>query len=651
MRIIPQNILTEQSKTYSIPAHKVEIDTYDFPTESSYIRYSPYDWNLLHTCDKGGSNACCAYDGSFVIFDGTTTYRFASPSLTTDFSTWDAVTDIGTFNAGISYGIAASPADGSVTLVYLSGGNLYEKISTNNGTSFGSAASVATATGYTTCKIAYDSTGLKRVIVMAKIRKTMPTGGRYLWDYRFYLDIYLLKSVYSGGAWSAWTAYSHTTELDMLMFSLRYYVSMIDYPFGSPETVGGYVYYDITLENIDIAYDGDWFIVYAASQELPGSKGGRGYPVTLGYIKYGNYYKIFGDGGEVSMNSWNDGGEISTRDTKTVINSIGDLSSFSTEYYTAKQVEYIGQIRPVIFHNEELIRTSTLHPCIVVHKIANYPLTLSLFSDGKCYFCTLMEGGNLIDAVFDKAFTLENAQPLKLASNSTHVIGYNGNQFFLSPLPTDWSYPIVGTGAGGAALEITTARIRNIKESVNANATSTLEITFDNSDDYFDALTGAKAVIANKSKLTLYKGFNISSTDTTMASQIYFIDDIGYSREPNLAEFVIKCIDAWGLLNKYVFPKKARFNYPGASTTYNIYEIIEVLVRCIGGSISFINRSSSITTLYPSLEINPGDNTANVLRRLLNLIPDIIRFYGNDAIILYPQSTDNPIYSYSFPSS
>jgi len=303
---------------------------------------------------------------------------------------------------------------------------------------------------------------------------------------------------------------------------------------------------------------------------------------------------------------------------------------------------------PILLERPELLRAETVHPAAYLHKISGYPLLISLYADGKCYLCELQRGTTILTAIFDKAFTFNNDRPVKLTSNSSYLFAYNGDQIWMSPLPGYWSVPSIGTGAGDY-FDVTT-NILSIKESVNPGQRSTLDIMVNNRSGEWDAPgSGGIDDLALGSKVILYEGYVISSVSTYQEAQSYFVDSWSYSRSPNLATFTIHCIDAWGLLEKYRFNRKVSFNYTGATTTYSVYELIEMLCQAIGGSLSYISRSSFIITFKPVIEINAGETAANLLRRLLATVPDTIRFDGNTGYVVYPQSGDQSSYLLKFP--
>jgi len=642
MKQISQNLLNEQIALNRKPAVKLQIQAYNFPAESSKIMFNQYDWTSVLETSKGAAAACCASDGSFVITSGTgaTTVRIAnSPAIDLDtvFTTWGAAGTKGTFAAGNTFCIGANPTSNEVIIAYLSGGHLYRQTSTNYGASFGSATDMGASSG-TVVRMAYTPTG-NCAIVVGYTTSTYIVYGVY--DRRYYIN--LKAYIRRGGVWGS--AISLSQMFDYYKFTIGTYTVWQQ----TPLYFAGIDYVEVVLESIDIAYDDDWFVTFTGSQTKAGSDGGSGHPISKGEIIYGLYSVVIGNGTNATPNSWSTPAEISLVDTKVNINSLSQLSHFSPSPPTKEELAYQQTTMPILLSQPELLRTANVHPAAYLHKVSGYPLILTLYSDGRCYLCELQRGTTILTATFDKAYTFYNDRPVKLASNSTWLFAYNGDQIFMSPLPGFWSVPTIGTGAGSYN-EIAKAKILAAKETVNVNATSTLDVVLQNYDSYFDSPgVGDINRLAIGSRVNLFLGYNKSSTDYYEEFQRYFVDSWGYTRAPNLAEFTLHCIDAWGLLEKYKFNRKVSFNYSGATTTYSIYELIEMLCKAIGGSLSYINRSSYITAFKPVIEVNAGENAANLLRRLLAVVPDVIRFYGNAGYVVYPQTGDKSTYLLKFP--
>jgi len=232
-------------------------------------------------------------------------------------------------------------------------------------------------------------------------------------------------------------------------------------------------------------------------------------------------------------------------------------------------------------------------------------------------------------------------------------------------LPVNFMVPIcivtaaVLPASSGQGTDEHNHSLLSVTEKVNNLSTSTLDIVFNNYDGFFDnAGVGQLDVLAVGSRVRLFLGYDIETIDPKEIvphgkeyeeTSRYFVDSWSYNRTPNLTEFILHCIDAWGLLEKYRFNRKVSFNYPGATTTYSVYELIEMLCLAIGGSLSYISRSSYITIFKPVIEVNAGENAANLLRRLLTVVPDVIRFIGNEGYMVYPQTGDKSTYNLKFP--
>jgi len=101
------------------------------------------------------------------------------------------------------------------------------------------------------------------------------------------------------------------------------------------------------------------------------------------------------------------------------------------------------------------------------------------------------------------------------------------------------------------------------------------------------------------------------------------------------------------LLEHYQFNKPVEWNTD--SEDHTVYGLIELVVSSIGATLDYKSRSSLITGLYPRLDVHAGESAASVLRRLLDLVPDVIYFFGLAGYIVYPRADDSPVYYYKFP--
>ena len=277
-------------------------------------------------------------------------------------------------------------------------------------------------------------------------------------------------------------------------------------------------------------------------------------------------------------------------------------------------------------------------------KPSGAPPILSLYKQGDKWCYRLKPATDFYDADWSKAEKLKGSctYGLAVACDSTYVWGTRANEVWRSPLPAQgWPTPTAGTGAGGSSQTVPQDDIVEVEEMIRPMGRSTLAVILDNSGGDYASLPGT--YIKKGSRVTFAYGY---AGETPTGNQ-YFIEDWVYDRAPDQATVTLTCIDAWGLLEQYRVPGNQELNYAG--NDYTVYDLIEKLMACIGGTLTYVSRSSDIYTLYPRLTVNAGETGAGLLRRLLELVPDVIYFVGLTGYILYPQTSDSPVYSYKFP--
>jgi hypothetical protein len=306
----------------------------------------------------------------------------------------------------------------------------------------------------------------------------------------------------------------------------------------------------------------------------------------------------------------------------------------------------------VLIRQKWNIDQSKQYPYSSLHKRANHEIMLSVNEGGRNIIYHMRPDSNVDDGMYYKAQTFINPFPLKLLSTADYTLAISGQQIFISPNNDEWVPPTIGTGAGAGDI-FPTNRVLKLSEQVSSTNPSTLTITLDNHDGYFDTPlvgTGSIEHIKRGSQITLSLGYQISGVDTYQEYGKYFLDAWEYTRQPNQKLFILHCTDGWGLLDNYTIPFRANWNeYEGAPIMYSIYDIIGLLIEAIGGSLTYTTRSELITNINPKMNISPNTNAGEIVRRLLKLVPDKLRFYGNNGVIINADETEKSFYHYDFP--
>lgn len=399
---------------------------------------------------------------------------------------------------------------------------------------------------------------------------------------------------------------------------------------GSARQISG----DYEISALAMYHDGDWNII---ALMLDGS-----------YLRLCR--GIYGDGDQYSAGTFSGWQAINSYTAKVSFQTQLSLRQFQTKRPGRYVPTYLERVAAV----NEMRISDTLgmdDPFLCYH--ASLGAVLSFTRENQPWFYRLKTGTEFKDSYWDRAYPLTTIATygLSLACDGTYLYAAAPNQVWRAHLPGDWSPPAAGSGAG-TFYTVPTAYIVGIREKVASLSPSTLKITLDNSRGYFNVIGSGSEVdykqsMKRGSQVKLSIGYRTTVNLLSVAGY-YFIDSISYQRKPGEASMSLHCIDAWGLLERYAFTSPVAWNV--YANTLTAYQLIEKLVQAVGGSLSYVSRSTDITTIYPRVEVHTGENAAHVLREVLSLVPDVIYFVGLSAKIIYPQASDTAGYSFRFPN-
>jgi hypothetical protein len=78
----------------------------------------------------------------------------------------------------------------------------------------------------------------------------------------------------------------------------------------------------------------------------------------------------------------------------------------------------------------------------------------------------------------------------------------------------------------------------------------------------------------------------------------------------------------------------------------SVKQILEFILARVGLKLEVKSASSAITDFYPDFTVHAGNSSAEIIKRLLTFVPDVIFIEGCKAYLINPQSIDTPVYSY-----
>jgi hypothetical protein len=602
MRTISDVLLTEQKKPTRQPLVKLEVQAYGHPIASGSLRWETFGWQRFYQGSeaKDSHGLTIPGDGSLIRVrkSGTNLYlsRVTSPGPTSDYSSWGA--SFGGVPANAKVGIASNGA--AVMVVSMDASMLYRRESSDYGATWSSWTSMPNARP---CE--------RGVAVAFK-----PNGDcviAHASDVNDPMSLYIQKR--TSGSWST----------------------------GLGQRAG-----DWEIEDLAMYYDGDWNIIALV---LEGS-----------YVSV--VRMVYGDGYKVAAGTWATDQKIGLGRARVDVAAQVRLRQFKVGWPVGfRRMQPYGPWEPrqastywerhhavIEALAGEVLDVSG--PYLVKPPTSCAPVLLSLGRQNQPWLFRLKPGTDFYDYNWNKASTIDTSasRGLALAAEPAgeYIWATQANEVWRTPCPGAWSPPTEGTGAG-AKITIPAAKIARVLEQVDPEQQSELVVELDNSKGtYSSPGEGSLAVLKRGSRVNLHIGYKTPSGDQLSEAARYFIENLGYSQTPNLPLFVIRCIDAWGLLQRYQFNQLVEWNV--SSDDFTCYQLIEKVVQSVGGTLSYKSRSSLITSLYPRLEVSAGESAASVLRQLLGMVPDVIYFFGLDAYIVYPQESDTAVYKYKFPS-
>jgi hypothetical protein len=602
MRSISDALLEEQKKPVRKPLVKLEVQAYGHPAQSSGLQWEAFGWQRFYSGPevKDSHGLTMPGDGSLIRVrkDGTGLYlsRVTNPGPASTYSSWGS--SFGGVPAYAKVAIASQGAE--VMAASMNAANLYRRQSSDYGATWGSWTVMMNARP---CErgiaLAYKPNGDCAIVHASDINDPS--------------SLYIQKR--TGGTWST----------------------------GLGQRSG-----DWEIEDLAMYYDGDWNIIALV---LEGS-----------YVSV--VRMVYGDGYKVAAGTWAEDAKIGLGRARVDVAAQVKLRQFQVGWPVGfRQMQPYGPWKPFTAstyweRHQAVVEALAGEALDVSGPYLLKPATscsrplLSLARQNQPWLFRLKPGTDFIDYNWNKASFIDTlaSRGMALAAdpNGEYIWAAQPDEVWRTPCTGSWNPPAPGSGAGDK-ITIPVLKIARIVEAVDPEQPSELVVELDNSKGTYNTPgSGSLAVMKRGARVNLFIGYKTASGDQLSEASRYFIEAMEYRRHPNEALFLLRCLDAWGLLACYQFNKPVEWNV--SSDDFSCYQLMEKVVQAIGGTLSYKSRSSLITSLYPRLDVGAGEAAAGVLKRLLGMVPDVIYFFGLDGYIVHPQESDSIVYKYRFPA-
>ncbi len=587
MRPLSDSLLEAQKRPFNKPVIKLEVQEYGHPQTQPQVLWGGglLAWEKLY----GGTETQFWHD-SCISGAGTlhrvrlqgTTIYYSRVPNPSPQSNFSSWTSIGTTTSNARIAIRAQGSN--VIVVAMDASNLYRRESTDDGATWGNWTAMTNARP---CErgvaIAFKPGGDCAIVHASDVNDP--------------LSLYIQKR--TGGSWST----------------------------GLGQRTG-----DFYVQALAMYHEGDWNIIALVAEgsylTVQRMVYGDGYRQTAG--TWASDVKIGLGGARLGLR-----GQIATRQFEQQEKGGADARKTPT-YWEVNQAVlevYAGE-------SPDVMGPSLWKP-------SGYPALLCLTRAGVPWIFRLQPASDFYDYRWTKADTIPTYAQygMSLCADSTYIYATQTNEVWRSPIPSNWSPPAQGTG-GGSKFTIAMKQIMQLHaEQRGDNRPSSLTVDLDNSKGYWNSpCQGSLSYLKKGSRLNLYLGYETSQGGEYQEIARYFVDSWSYRRDPNKAVFTIQAVDAWTLLERYRFDRPVEWNISG--NDYTAYQLIALVLQSVGGTLSYKSRSTLSTTFYPRLTVRAGQSAAQVLRRLLSMLPDVLVFNGLDATMIYPQTTDEAVYEY-----
>jgi hypothetical protein len=586
MRTLSSTLLEAQKRPFNKPVIKLEVQEYGHPQTSSSPVWGGglFNWTKLY----GGTEAQSWHGSSIsgagtlhrVRLQGTTIYysRVTSPGPGSNFSSW---TNFGSVPSSPQGRVAIGAVGNNIIIVSMDAGYLYRRESTDDGATWGNWTAMTNARP---CErgvaVAFKPNGDCAIVHASDVNDP--------------LSLYIQKR--TGGSWST----------------------------GLGQRTGDYY-----VQALAMYYDGDWNIIALVTE---------GSYLTVQRM-------VYGDGYRQTAGAWATDVKIGLGRARLDIRGQVQQRTFDRQQRgsaEARRMPTYWEVNQAVL--EVLVGEAPDVTGPFLCQPSNYPALLCLTRAGVPYVFRLQPGTDFFDRNWSRAHTIPTYAQygMSICADSQYLWATQANEVWRAPMPSTWSPPAAGSGAG-TKFTITMPQMVRLQASQREQG-SRLEVEIDNSRGDWDS---PPSQLKHGSRVNLFIGYNTPQGQEYQEVARYFIEGYGYKRDSDRREalLTIQAVDIWGLLEGYQFDRPVEWNI--GSNDYTAYELISLVLQAVGGSLTYKSRSSLVTSLYPRLTIRPGQTAAQVLRRLLNLVPDRLRSFGLEAVMVYPQAGDGVDYEYT----
>jgi hypothetical protein len=228
--------------------------------------------------------------------------------------------------------------------------------------------------------------------------------------------------------------------------------------------------------------------------------------------------------------------------------------------------------------------------------------------------------------------------PFNLTSQYGLAIAHHGDYAWLSAPYGVWRAKLTEE-----KLDLS-ADVLALKEEL-APATGKLSVELANDDGKYSAPgEGNIALLDIGCQLDFSPGYATAQGNEVSSGQNFILESHEHISAGGKASLVLHAFDGWRLIESW--RARHQFRWNKQSDEMSVKEILAFILGRVGLKLEVKSASSALTSDYPDFAINPGNGGADVIRRLLSFVPDVLFIEGDTAYVVNPLADDESDYSY-----
>ena len=173
-------------------------------------------------------------------------------------------------------------------------------------------------------------------------------------------------------------------------------------------------------------------------------------------------------------------------------------------------------------------------------------------------------------------------------------------------------------------------------------SSGSLRLTLRNDDGRFNSLgCGDYASIGKGSEVLLHLGYCTAEGPESSLAPTFWIESWEHATGGGRSHLTLRAGDGWCLLERW----RARRQFAWQRNERTIFQLLRFLFARAGLEFSSFSYSDAVFQ-YPAFTIHPGESALTAVRRLLDMVPDVILFVSDTAYLMNPRAGDASCYSY-----